>query len=51
MLPPPSYLLGHDVKIFHFLSKDGVQQSIEKLGVVKKNPTGISRVGIHSFLL
>lgn len=34
---------------YFFFCKDGVNRSTEKLGAVKENPTGISRVGTHSF--
>lgn len=41
--------LAITLKYFIFFPKDRVCQPTEKLGAVKENPTGISRVGRHSF--
>lgn len=36
VLPPPSYLLGYDVKILHFIPKAGCINLLEKNGEIRE---------------
>lgn len=50
MLLPPSYLLGHDVIIFHFIPKAGCTNLLKKTRKVEESlMVIISRVGRYDF--